>query len=428
MLSFNDVFQPQFQQTNHYEYNCYIAKYPRSTMVLFSKLTGTPLAGLIFKTSNEDVLSVLTARPPPTNATESYFQGIINKPDQVLDIIIVNLNNDGMINFNVLHTPHRVSEVDPGPCFGINKVNELHPLQVYTIPADQRTNKQIILSGQTVNIITTDNTVKTEKVLVEQNENKTVEGGVYFYLSVVASSLCPDLCAKFAEGTVWKCVNHFIKKTKQYKSLRQMKHQPVFENVEMKLGGNRRNYSRPAINATWDGSLNSNLDGGLGTVVGSYDNNESIYETSLPPDVAMTDVSSIPFKPIDIFKTQAGEIKYGENVVVNSSYTGEEYDYEHPSEPTVLCLSIYPELEFYPLPDLSQLADATLNNYIKNNNAELIASLKKIYKSDHCVIDLESPADTVILQCGHQCINEVNTKGLTKCPLCRSHITALIKM
>ena len=76
-------------------------------MVLFSRKTRTPLAALTFKAVNDsNCLSMLTGRPSPANASEPYFQGMMNKPDQAFSLTISNLSPVGMINFNILHTPH----------------------------------------------------------------------------------------------------------------------------------------------------------------------------------------------------------------------------------------------------------------------------------------------------------------------------------
>ena len=64
---------------------------------------------------------------------------------------------------------------------------------------------------------------------------------------------------------------------------------------------------------------------------------------------------------------------------------------------------------------------------MKNEGKALIESLNAVYKSETCVIDLESDADTVICTCGHQCVNHANVGDLRKCPMCRSSITAFVR-
>ena len=94
------------------------------------------------------------------------------------------------------------------------------------------------------------------------------------------------------------------------------------------------------------------------------------------------------FAAVDVGDTQAGSLTYGKQVEVRSGFTGQEYAYEHPSAPTVLCLSLYPEMKFYPLPDLDEAVGSELKEWMENEGKELLAALVSIYKADTFVIDL----------------------------------------
>jgi hypothetical protein len=469
---FTRVSAEDNKQVRH---EAYKAKYARSTMVLYSTKTRTPLAALVFKAEDPGCLSLLTGRPTPGQATEPYFQGMLNMPDQVFTFSIVNLSDKGMINFNILHTPHRVSEVDPGPTYGINQVNELHPNQGYTIPADQRNNCKMVLAGKTrKNADGTDT-----KVTVKDTESKEQKEGLYFYLSVVAANSCPELVEKFAEGTVWKCSSHFVRKVKvpevhlqssSYRGGSGMRllsrhappvtrgirgpgqgpvHGDIPEGAYMSLGG----FGASRGGDSGNRSMNESWRNQSYTVPESYHPEEEesedgeadmdLFDTAPAPVFRSTGnagsglqskglsstplVSAAGFAAVDVGSTQAGSLTYGKQVEVRSGFTGEEYAYEHPSTPTVLCLSLYPEMKFYPLPDLDEAVGAELKEWMENEGKELLAALTAIYKADTCVIDLESPADTVVIQCGHQCLNHANVGDLRKCPMCRNPITALVK-
>jgi len=132
---------------------------------------------------------------------------------------------------------------------------------------------------------------------------------------------------------------------------------------------------------------------------------------------------------VDVGTTQAGELAYGERVNVSSSYTGREYAYEHASEPTVLCMSIWEQMKFVPLGDaVEKMLEDEAKEWIENEGKALIESLNAVYKEEKCVIDLESEADTIVCTCGHQCINHANvTNDLKHCPLCRSPVTAFVR-
>jgi hypothetical protein len=111
-----------------------------------------------------------------------------------------------------------------------------------------------------------------------------------------------------------------------------------------------------------------------------------------------------------------------------SSYTGHDYAYEYASEPTVMCLSIWEGMKFLPLTDtIEKELEAEIKEWVDNEGKALIESLNAVFKSETCVIDLESEADTIVCTCGHQCIHHSNIGNLQKCPLCRGPITAFVR-
>jgi hypothetical protein len=132
--------------------------------------------------------------------------------------------------------------------------------------------------------------------------------------------------------------------------------------------------------------------------------------------------------PVDVGTTQAGALTYGQRVDVHSGYTGHEYAYEHSSEPTVLCMSIWEGMKFLALSNtVEEELEAEVKEWLENEGKALIASLNAIYKVETCVIDLQSEADTIVCTCGHQCLNHANIGNLRKCPMCRSPITAFVR-
>jgi hypothetical protein len=567
---------------DNFEYEAYVAKYARSTMVLYSRKTHTPLAALVLKADDPGALSVLTSRPTPPGQNEPYFQGMINMPNQVFEFSIVNLSSDGWINFNILHTPHRVNEVDPGPAYGVNAVNELRPEQSYTIEADQRTNRRMLLKGRTKT--QQDGTVVATTVQEVESKGDPKQG-LYFYLSVVPDQASKTLCDQFAEGTIWKCATHLIRKVprpvyiakgfgggggyrgaigleaiglgsrgaidsfeyggdiretasfggadpsddfesgllngayrggrvhesgraqpeiirnemleggsgtyprpqnQMYMSSNQRAEvveddsAPRYRSLEFGLGrrgpiprdsgsrGSRglrggpqeelletcaapvsRGGGKKKSAGNKSGGLMSRWfgrDGSSGEAPSSSSAQASIMrlsqqsdrvETSAPPPSAAAveeeesedAMDTGIFEATDVGQTQAGELGYGQERQVRVGQTNKEYAYEFPSEPTVLCMSIYPGLKFFPLPDLETEVINELTQYIADEGKQLISQLTAIFTSDTCCLDLESPADTIVCQCGHKCLNHKNVtkSGLARCPLCRSLITALVQ-
>jgi hypothetical protein len=502
---------------------------------------------------------------------------MLNMPDQTFTFTISNLSED-MINFNILHTPHRVSAENPGPSYGINEVNELRPHQSYTIAADQRNNRRMSLIGKTTTINDPETSMEKQvAVTVKQSEaDPDKPTGLYFYLSVVPDVSCKSLVDKFAEGTVWKVSTGFVRRVarppqetfvhahgfdigetnRKYLSQRRIwrgecptcgnrthKIDMVGKKTPLTVEGvcihgrcllchplegyqsrpelapaSEPGLMRPGRDIIVDDDDDSVISGltmdlallntqpgsmrewhpefgqvnddddfeepppirrprrhgensvcgdadmapppgpnqGLNTQSGSMRdwrpefgqvNEEVDVEVSPEPSVCGDADSMIPphyfefaepcksktaprraaeahfVAPVDVGTTQAGALTYGEHV------DGHDYAYEHSSEPTVLCMSIWEDMKFLALSNSveDELA-AEVKEWLENEGRALIASLNAIFKTEICVIDQESEADTIVCTCGHQCLNHANVRNeLRKCPICRSPITAFVR-
>jgi hypothetical protein len=530
------------------EYEAYKSVYVRSTMVLFSRKTKTPLAALTFKAEDVGCLSMLTGRPSPRNDPRPYFQGILNMPDQAIDFTITNLSNEGMINFNILHTPHEVKQVDPGPNYGVNQLNELIPNQSYTIKADQRTGCKMIVAGKTKLKQMTKESESTKVALtIRESEAERHISGLYFYLSVVPDKACQDLVLKFREGTVWKASSGFIRRVKSQQNpngnwhFRRLHQGPVFQGLAVhRLRGsttisdrdlsetrvpdlppfvvktsdacrgaqrghegqctnqdvdiprfehvasvNNREvvYPQTSTSAAWPrfaamyGAQYSSIQASTGnsefgypqiltsaamprfeeingtqyssfqTLTGSTELHrdpegqipgESTRDTSLESARLVSQGHHLANTPktqetvrfvesFDVGTTQATELRYGKRENVYTYFTGRDYAYNWCSEPTVLCLSIWKDMRFLPLSNIEKEIIDEMDEWVRHEEKKLIESLNAVYKSNVCVIDLESEADTIICPCGHQCINHTNAKDLRNCPLCRSSISGFVR-
>lgn len=388
----------------------------QTTMVLFSKTTCTPLAALLFEPKDKTAKSVLTARPAVSTSatcrtsanslgtTVPHFQGMLDRDDQVFYFTIVNLSEDGGINFNIIHTPeYKVNCVDPGPSYGINEVNELRPGRTYTVRCDQRTHREMILKGKT------EPNNSSLPVTVEAEE-KSGGNSLTFYLSVVASVSCDGLLDKFKEGTYWKATPYFIRKKRQ--SIR----------------------TRGEIEPHYDNPLGEVLDGAM-------DPRETMEECDVRPPALKRRaieqkclVHNVEVDvDVDIGQTQAAELNYGSHVEVNSFSTGFEYAYDFPSEPTAVSLSIWPGLRlFHSFFDMESLIREELRAWEQDHTKKMIENLPGKFKSETCVIDLEEEPTMIICNCGHQCLcrddaaQYLKSKSGIACPICRGPIHAIV--
>jgi hypothetical protein len=134
-------------------------------------------------------------------------------------------------------------------------------------------------------------------------------------------------------------------------------------------------------------------------------------------------------KGFDVGSTQAASLGYGRELEVHSSASSIEYAYEHPSAPTVLCMSLCKDLKLLSVDRsaIQKAAEAHLAACVESDGKATLQSLHKIYLSDACCIDIESEADTTICQCGHQCINSKNVGDIQLCPMCRGVVDAFIR-
>jgi hypothetical protein len=560
------------QQRNDMNFIGFRCKFARSTMVLFSRKTATPLAALVLTAPKDaGVLTMITARPETKSSLSSHFQGMLNLPGQVFQLSIVNLQPD-MINFNVLHTPdYKVDCKDPGLQYGINMINELRGYQAYSIPCDQRTNKEMKLEGLTKKCAVTNQDVA---VTVQEDEAKGAKKeGLDFFLSVVPSRTATDLIERFKEGTVWKSVSHFVYvdyDDSYFISRSRMSEPVVYRSLPSRrqpipittgpgmtgcLGmlrslparrsadgmvlqrhpgaliskgaaavnthsGVRVGSASPASASGSSGSSDAQftsaspasvsgdvwshnsemeeyeeLTGELESSDGSAESapapasssiplshqpsqkkykqrhevltsfvpheddksfvphecNETALETKVnqltthtQPQVIQScsmsistssaaSVASAAFHaPVNINQTQAGKLAYGAAVYESSHATEVEYAYEYPSEPVVLSLSVWPQMQFLPLPDFKSILEECIKDKIVNEGKDILASLNQIFQTEGqtCVIDLESTADTVLCMCGHKCLAQKNVDEYLKvkksCPLCRQPIAATI--
>ena len=471
----------------------YMSNEPRSTMFLYSNKTYTPLAALQFHSNHSSSKCLLTARPQEKDSSVNTFQAIINRDNQVVLFSIVNLCPKGSINFNILRKPHYVDAVDPGPEYGINAVNEIDANQGYTIPCDQKTGREMIVTGRTKKTIQVKADGKTEekveKITVQEADQK--QEGLFFYLSVVPSNSVPTLVDIFAEGTSWKCASYFVRKIPENyvdhsnnepfpyqrfgSNIRNHIFNPVLERrtiIAAQEDEDEDEYSAHEADLEESGSVMYNQSVARGPIAPSIQptsfqsiprpleeseplsgsiihetsrhersNLNNSYSSAAPGSAGVNNIKcSRAMKKksvdhgdgndIDFKATQAAEISYGSSVKVATRSTGLEYAYEHQSSPTMLSVSIYPELVFSDLPakkDMQEICRVEMKNWLDNQNELLIKSLDRVYRSETCVIDLESPADTIIVQCGHQCIHHSNIGNLKNCPVCRNPVTSFVR-
>jgi hypothetical protein len=128
--------------------------------------------------------------------------------------------------------------------------------------------------------------------------------------------------------------------------------------------------------------------------------------------------------------SHAVKVESGRTIMSTIHYTGVKYNFDLPSDPCKIGLSIFEGLVInQDLDDntIIESAKTTIQDYIKNAAKAYLDKLTKIYPEESCCICLEKKPNIIIFQCGHQCLHDHCRAGLKMCPLCRSQIRATIK-
>jgi hypothetical protein len=459
-------------------------------MVLFSKVDGSPLAALHFRTQNNHVQNdnngkrgrALITKRPYNSEYKCDFQGLVDCDDQEFELVISNLSHQGHINFNLLKTDSKVDTVNPG---GLNEINELRPGESYAVQCDQTDNKVLVLS-------TIKNETTGEKTTVKEDEasgNKPT--GSYFFLSVVPQIDCPELVAQFAE-TEWACVDVFCRRLPKaapvhhevYRGIPEVLHGyggavPAVGHVGLEAhvqraklhpksfrgeGERERITEVNAIHVDdivphsaevrWEGEEEEEGDFGGGGCLfgGGVDFDDDGWDAPPSPTVPTLSRASEASVSVPAPKTKkdskdqsaeivqtsyASRIRGGDRTVHVQGYqTSIEYSYDVASAPCVIGLSVSDRLQFCPEPEnsyLVELGQELITDMIKNAAKEFLEKISKVYKSDTCGVCLEgeeqdNPVDCIFYQCGHQCCHYECSQPLSSCPMCRTHITARVPL
>lgn len=130
--------------------------------------------------------------------------------------------------------------------------------------------------------------------------------------------------------------------------------------------------------------------------------------------------------------SEIGTIAYGnERIDVHSAQTGIDYDYTVASRPCVLGLSINENLEFIQvntkqrITDLTEDAKKLLDDIVNKKFEDFLKG--KIYVSDQCAICLNENPDCVLYNCAHRCGHYDCIVTLSKCPVCRTYVSAKLR-
>lgn len=163
-----------------------------------------------------------------------------------------------------------------------------------------------------------------------------------------------------------------------------------------------------------------------------YESEENLaLNAKYPPRPSSKSKSTTSLSQQDdvIMSSHAASIKYGKHIQVNSTETGIVYDYDKSCARCVVGLSVSDKLEFYPEPDMQELITDSKDIIQEYLEKKYVQVLEKTYDLGDCCICLDEDPDTVFYQCGHKCIHiSCIDKDINKCPVCRTRISAYLKL
>jgi hypothetical protein len=459
-------------------------------IVLFSAVSGRPLAALTF--AAEDGIAktmVVPRRKLVAHPDRDAFQAMISEDEKEVGFALTNFTG-GYINFNLMRTARGVHEVDPGPEYGINQVNEVPAHTTHLCKTDQRTHRKIVVSA--LRRETSSGTPAL--VTMAEAELRKAPELFSFFPCVNPVTDHPDL-ADF-ERTEWRpAPDVLIVRKKEEPPVsswfaeqsgrrpqsgfplrgeremldysRTINHGPVPHASAQAVRRSSAieesfSYSIPAVVQTTNlsmamsssalASASNNAvqlassqssrpkkmacsrSGGQSTRSARRERKESMEECDAEDGDQMlglfsSNSSKGPSQSV-VDSSFAGTMKYGAVYYENTRSTGMEYDYAKASAPCVVAVSVTPEIanvERRRYPS-SELVEAA------RAEAKLAAfKPKEIYREDICCVCLDEGSrasaspNAVVCTCGHACVHAECAKGLAKCPLCRQTVAVVLQ-
>lgn len=400
-----------------------------SPIILYCSETGKPLASIHFFSKGG---RSLIAEVPKSLNYQNFcdFQGITTKDGEEFSLVVTNLSNEGMINFEIIGTNKNRDFLGQ-----VNKINTLERGRSHMLECDQRTGKSMILS-----IAREKDNDSSEGIKMGEIAEKKDDVGTFFSISITPEvTISGDY-----KDTKWGCLDLIMIREKinenwggRFLSIGTNEWEDFDENntvsntvLEDRTENipNRRRVKKYAF-----GGRNR----GVQTVGDTLKNANLQLRSESMPNVPVIIPWSLENKSVntpseDIFKDSfATNVKSGRDIQVNAREIDLNLDVERRTNPIVLGLSINDKLTFHPnlKEQIMEAANALIDCYLKNRIKEYLKEIEKIYDDGKCSLCLEETPDIVLYNCGHKCLHQsCMSSDLDKCPLCRKFIIAKINV
>mmetsp|Transcript_63242 Transcript_63242/g.137564 ORF Transcript_63242/g.137564 Transcript_63242/m.137564 type:complete len:529 (-) Transcript_63242:28-1614(-) len=429
-------------------------------MVLRSLVDGLPLACLHLRVAgpHSDVASLISRRPEKDNE----YLGIISADEQEFELVMTNLTTDQVMMFDIGGVP-REREADYWDLTDASYWSGRHR-------NDQRLNRSNILWPMTSNVCSENNLHFQEcgehRRLVLRARASTsadpagsaalgsadVDVGYPLHVYPKFGSRTAE---KFAR-TAWSCPatilvvgtpalldgdfreGHNI--VLQRPSGSEAPQNPVdevasFFGISPELLMQTLGVERATIEA----SSVSAQRVMLGQLLATADLSSLEREDSIPALQAQDRGASATTIRTSSVGTRPAEVAVGRRLLGAGAHSllVEKFDFDRRGASATLSLAVQDELQLCEDTTAEVEADEQhlrqrLENLVETRTEELLGDVQgsAVFATAECVVcmDVSPPPDTVLYQCGHQCVHLRCVQGarLRRCPLCRSPIVALL--
>lgn len=171
----------------------------RGSIVLFSRTKNIPLAAVTL-VCQDSTPSLFT---PRSDNPTVHFQGLIAGDARTFGFRIQNFCLNG-IKIDIMKNDTSVTQTDPGAALGgLNQVNELRELEIYTVWVDQEDKRELILTALKDTITGRHLTVKEDEDRAKFTTTGKTQCAKY-YLSVTPKVTDTTVVDLFKAGTYWE--------------------------------------------------------------------------------------------------------------------------------------------------------------------------------------------------------------------------------
>ncbi len=383
-------------------------------------------------------------RVKDSNIITNYKKGVhVFFPSETdLEFELINFT-DYMLNMNLMYKNTQANCIDPGPTMGLNAVNEIRPNTAYVVRRNQSTGKTMKIK-------------EAGGATFDQAEAKSQN--LEFYLSVIPQK-GHDLT-----GAEWTSTDYVVIEDTLFQGLEQSFGAPAAQtrgfggfDAAMSIGGApaargfgaasaTRGIAAPTAIATPAAMTFGTATGfgaspaamSIGAAPAARGFGAAPAARGFGAATAARGFGAAPAAPVGggfsamseafassnaVGQSKAVSMVDGESINEHVCATGHEYNFEGAATVSRMTFSILDVPQVGEDVDPVYLA-GLINKYVEAKNGRIAQDIQQVYDYPTCVVDLTSPADTVLCMCGHKCVSKAAAVQLKKCPICRAPIKA----